>query len=246
MTATDGPARAGSCVPPRRRPRRRVHAGRDEGDRQEPAPDEVRAAGAHILLGNTYHLHFRPGAELIAESRRPPPLHGLGRPILTDSAVPGLLAARHRREGDDEGVTFRSVYDGAPARFSPELPSRRPGEAGLGHRHVPRRLPCGRVARRELERAVRLTTTWASRQREAPRRRASSCSGSPRAAPTASSAPLDRGDHGARLRRLRARRPLGRRAAAEMMRRGRVGGAAAARRQAALLHGDRRPEGSST
>ena len=84
-------------------------------------PDELRALGAAIVLGNSYHLHFRPGAELIAE------LGGLHRfmawdgPILTDSGGFQVFSLRHTILGvDDEGVTFRSVYDGEPARFMPE------------------------------------------------------------------------------------------------------------------------------
>src|SRR3954465_6152368 len=84
-------------------------------------PDEVRALGANILLGNTYHLHFRPGEDLIAE------LGGLHRfmawdgPILTDSGGFQVFSLRDTIAAvDDDGVTFRSVYDGAPARFTPE------------------------------------------------------------------------------------------------------------------------------
>src|SRR3954453_19422927 len=84
-------------------------------------PDEVRALGARIVLGNTYHLHFRPGDELIAE------LGGLHRfmawdgPILTDSGGFQVFSLRDTLLGvDDNGVTSRSVYDGAATRFTPE------------------------------------------------------------------------------------------------------------------------------
>src|SRR5215212_2372634 len=84
-------------------------------------PDEVRALGAHILLGNTYHLHFRPGDDLIAD------LGGLHRfmawdaPILTDSGGFQVFSLRDTLLAvDDDGVTFRSVYDGAATRFTPE------------------------------------------------------------------------------------------------------------------------------
>src|SRR3989440_4728493 len=85
-------------------------------------PDELRALGTSILLGNTYHLHFRPGEDVVAE------LGGLHRfmawdgPILTDSGGFQVFSLRDTIVAtDDEGVTFRSVYDGAPARFTPEL-----------------------------------------------------------------------------------------------------------------------------
>jgi len=84
-------------------------------------PDEVRALGAEIVLGNTYHLHFRPGEDLIAE------LGGLHEfmqwegPILTDSGGYQVFSLRDTiTRVDDEGVTFRSVYDGAAERFTPE------------------------------------------------------------------------------------------------------------------------------
>src|SRR5436309_4119111 len=85
-------------------------------------PEEVRGLGAQIILGNTYHLHFRPGSELIAE------LGGLHRfmawdgPILTDSGGFQVFSLRDTiSRVDDDGVTFRSVYDGRATRFTPEL-----------------------------------------------------------------------------------------------------------------------------
>ena len=84
-------------------------------------PEELRALGTPILLGNTYHLHFRPGEDVIAE------LGGLHRfmswdgPILTDSGGFQVFSLRDTIVAvDDDGVTFRSVYDGAAARFTPE------------------------------------------------------------------------------------------------------------------------------
>ena len=76
--------------------------------------------GTQILLGNTYHLHFRPGEELVAE------LGGLHRfmawdgPILTDSGGFQVFSLADTRTVDDDGVTFRSVYDGDLVRLRPE------------------------------------------------------------------------------------------------------------------------------
>ena len=79
-------------------------------------PAELRDLGAQIVLGNTYHLYFRPGAELIAD------LGGLHRfmawdgPILTDSGGFQVFSLRHTADRiDDDGVTFQSVYDGSRA-----------------------------------------------------------------------------------------------------------------------------------
>jgi len=131
-------------------------------------PDEVRDLGAHILLGNTYHLFFRPGDELIAE------LGGLHRfmawdgPILTDSGGFQVFSLRDTLLAvDDEGVTFRNVYDGSATRFTPELAARVQRNLGsdiaMCLDHVP---PAG-VPARELADAVRRTSDWARRQRDA-------------------------------------------------------------------------------
>ncbi len=85
-------------------------------------PDELRAVGATIVLGNTYHLHFRPGEDLIAELGGLHRFMGWDGPILTDSGGFQVFSLRDTLlEADDDGVTFRSVYDGSPERFTPEL-----------------------------------------------------------------------------------------------------------------------------
>ncbi len=133
-------------------------------------PDEVRDLGAQILLGNTYHLHFRPGDELIAE------LGGLHRfmawdgPILTDSGGFQVFSLRDTiARVDDEGVTFRNVYDGAEARFTPELAAGIQVNLGSDIAMCLDQVPAAGVPRGKLEEAVRRTTDWAQRQRHAPR-----------------------------------------------------------------------------
>ncbi len=133
-------------------------------------PDEVRSLGASILLGNTYHLHFRPGEDVVEELGGLHRFMGWDGPILTDSGGFQVFSLRDTLlRTDDDGVTFRSVYDGAAARFTPELAAeiqRRLGsDVAMCLDHVP---PAG-VTRRELEDAVRRTTLWAERQRHAPR-----------------------------------------------------------------------------
>jgi queuine tRNA-ribosyltransferase len=133
-------------------------------------PDELRGLGAEILLCNTYHLHFRPGADLIAG------LGGLHRfmawdgPILTDSGGFQVFSLRHTiLRQDDEGVVFRSVYDGDEARFTPELAARIQAQLGSDVAMCLDVVPPPGTPRRELEEAVRRTTLWARRQREAER-----------------------------------------------------------------------------
>jgi queuine tRNA-ribosyltransferase len=133
-------------------------------------PGEVRSLGAEILLGNSYHLHFRPGDELIAE------LGGLHRfmawdgPILTDSGGFQVFSLRDTIAAvDDDGVTFRSVYDGSLARFTPELAARIQTNLGSDIAMCLDEVPEAGVPRKRLEDAVRRTTAWARHQRDAPR-----------------------------------------------------------------------------
>jgi queuine tRNA-ribosyltransferase len=171
LTATDGDARAGV-----------LHTA--HGDVPTPAfmpvgtkgtvksvdPDELRALGTHILLGNAYHLHFRPGDELIAELGGLHAFMTWNGPILTDSGGFQVFSLRDTLLAtDDDGVTFRSVYDGRPERFTPELAARIQGNLGSD---VAMCLdicrPAG-VPHAELAEAVRRTTLWAHRQRDLPR-----------------------------------------------------------------------------
>jgi queuine tRNA-ribosyltransferase len=171
VTATDGAARAGVL--------RTAH-----GEVRTPAfmpvgtkasvktlhPDEVRELGADILLGNTYHLHFRPGDDVIAELGGLHEFMGWDGPILTDSGgfqvfslLDTILAA------DDDGVTFRSVYDGSPARFTPESVAAIQANLGSDIAMCLDVCPPAGVPREQLDAAVRRTSHWAERQRAAPR-----------------------------------------------------------------------------
>jgi queuine tRNA-ribosyltransferase len=171
VTATDGAARAGVL--------RTAH-----GDVPTPAfmpvgtkatvksldPVRLRELGTTILLGNTYHLHFRPGAELIEELGGLHRFMGWDGPILTDSGGFQVFSLRDTVvAADDEGVTFRSVYDGEAARFTPELAAdiqRRLGSDIAMCLDIC--LPAGATAL-ELEQAAVRTTRWAQRQLAAPR-----------------------------------------------------------------------------
>jgi queuine tRNA-ribosyltransferase len=133
-------------------------------------PDELRALGAEIVLANTYHLHFRPGEELIAELGGLHGFMGWDGPILTDSGGFQVFSLRDTLlETDDEGVTFRSVYDGRPERFTPELAARVQELLGSDVAMCLDICPPAGVPRVELEEAVRRTTLWAERQRDLPR-----------------------------------------------------------------------------
>src|SRR5918997_1408703 len=171
VTATDGAARAGVLTT--------AH-----GEVPTPAfmpvgtkaavktlhPDEVRNLGAAILLGNTYHLHFRPGDGLVSELGGLHAFMGWDGPILTDSGGFQVFSLRDTLlAADDDGVTFRSVYDGASARLTPELAARIQRNLGSDVAMCLDICPPAGVPTGELEEAVRRTSLWAERQRAAER-----------------------------------------------------------------------------
>ncbi len=83
-------------------------------------PDDLREAGASIILANTYHLYLRPGHERIARLGGLHEFMAWDRPILTDSGGFQVVSLGDLRVVDEEGVTFRSHLDGSIHRFSPE------------------------------------------------------------------------------------------------------------------------------
>jgi len=133
-------------------------------------PDEVGALGAEVVLGNTYHLHFRPGEGAVEALGGLHSFSGWSGPILTDSGGFQVFSLRDTiRDLDEGGVTFRSVYDGTDERFTPA------GVAEIQRRLGSDIAMCLDVCRSadasigDLERAVALTTKWAQQQVDAPR-----------------------------------------------------------------------------
>ncbi len=126
-------------------------------------PEQVRAMGADILLGNTYHLMLRPGAERV---NRLGGLHEFMRwphPILTDSGGFQVMSLSGLRKLDETGVTFKSHLDGTKHHLTPE----RSVEIQnlLGSDIVMQLDECIRLPapREEAERAMRLSVRWAER-----------------------------------------------------------------------------------
>ncbi|MGZ8694445.1 MAG: tRNA guanosine(34) transglycosylase Tgt, partial [Gaiellaceae bacterium] len=133
-------------------------------------PDELRAIGAPIVLANTYHLVFRPGTDVVEELGGLHAFMGWDGPILTDSGGFQVFSLRHTiLAADDRGVTFRSVYDGSPARFTPEGVAGAQRALGSDIAMCLDVCPPAGAPRGEVDAAVARTTTWARRQREAPR-----------------------------------------------------------------------------
>ncbi|MEA2947109.1 MAG: queuine tRNA-ribosyltransferase [Alphaproteobacteria bacterium] len=131
------------------------------------APEAVRASGADILLGNTYHLMLRPGAERIAA------LGGLHRfmnwphAILTDSGGFQVMSLSELRKVEQKGVTFRSHLDGAMVELSPERAIEIQNLLGADiamQLDECLKLP---APHGELERAMRLSLAWAERSKRA-------------------------------------------------------------------------------
>src|SRR5215218_9217345 len=83
-------------------------------------PEEVRASGAGIVLGNTYHLMLRPGAERVAKLGGLHKFMGWDRPILTDSGGYQVMSLSELTKVTEEGVSFASHLDGSRHMLSPE------------------------------------------------------------------------------------------------------------------------------
>jgi queuine tRNA-ribosyltransferase len=131
-------------------------------------PDEVRKTGAEILLGNTYHLMLRPGAERIAALGGLHRFLNWPRPILTDSGGFQVMSLSELRTIDEaKGVVFRSHIDGAMVELSPERAIEI--QSLLGADIVMQLDECIKLPNTpaELERAMHLSLAWADRCKRA-------------------------------------------------------------------------------
>ena len=119
--ATDGKARTGEIA--MRRGTIRTPAFMPVGTAatvKAMKPDDVRAAGADIILGNTYHLMLRPTAERVARLGGLHHFMGWDRPILTDSGGYQVMSLSELTKRDENGVEFKSHLDGTRHLMSPE------------------------------------------------------------------------------------------------------------------------------
>src|SRR5213596_1192058 len=133
-------------------------------------PDQLRDLNVEILLCNSYHLFLRPGHEIVARLGGLHRFMGWDRPILTDSGGFQVFSLRDTiARVDDDGVTFNNVYDGTATRFTPELAAEIQLNLGSDIAMCLDQVPAAGISRRALEDAVRRTTEWARRQRDAPR-----------------------------------------------------------------------------
>ena len=135
---------------------------------------EVRDAGADIVLGNTYHLMLRPGAERIAALGGLQQFTGWNGPMLTDSGGFQVMSLADLRKVNEKAVTFRSHIDGAKVELSPERSIE--VQRLLGSDIAMQMDECVRLPaeRADIERAMQLSLRWAralqARVRERARR----------------------------------------------------------------------------
>ena len=121
ISATEGAARTGAIT--MRRGTIRTPAFMPVGTAatvKAMKPEGVRASGADILLGNTYHLMLRPGAERVARLGGLHEFMNWDRPILTDSGGYQVMSLSDLTKVSDEGVSFKSHLDGSRHMLSPE------------------------------------------------------------------------------------------------------------------------------
>src|ERR687884_1027600 len=121
VTKTDGAARTGEIGMPRgvTRTPAFMPVG-TAGTVKAMYPDQVKALGADIVLGNTYHLMLRPGAERVAQLGGLQAFMNWPYPILTDSGGFQVMSLAQLRKVDESGVTFQSHIDGSTHVLTPE------------------------------------------------------------------------------------------------------------------------------
>ena len=130
-------------------------------------PDDVRAAGADIVLANTYHLMLRPGAERVAALGGLHPFMRWPHPVITDSGGFQVMSLAVLRRVTEAGVTFRSHLDGATVELTPERAVE--VQILLGADIAMQLDECVKLPAdtQEIERAMQLSLRWAERCKRA-------------------------------------------------------------------------------
>ncbi len=168
IRGTDGAARTGAIHTPR-------------GDINTPAfmpvgtaatvkamlPQSVRQTGADILLGNTYHLMLRPGAERIGRLGGLHKFMDWERPILTDSGGFQVMSLSKLRKVSEEGVRFQSHIDGHTEFLSPERAMEIQRLLGSDIQMVLDECPAFGASEAEIETSLALSMRWAGRSKAA-------------------------------------------------------------------------------
>ncbi len=168
LKSTDGAARRGEFSTPHGRVQTPAFMPvGTQGTVKGILPEAVRETGAEIVLGNTYHLMLRPGAERIAELGGLHSFMNWPQPILTDSGGFQVMSLSQLRKIDEKGVSFRSHLDGAMVELSPERAIEI--QALLGADISMQLDECLKLPapRDDIERAMKLSLRWAERSKRA-------------------------------------------------------------------------------
>ena len=130
------------------------------------SPDELRALGAKIILGNTYHLHVRPGEKVIEEMGGLHRFMGWDRSILTDSGGFQVFSLAKLRRITEEGVHFQNHLDGTPTFIGPETSMQIQRDLGSDVVMAFDECPPFPCTYEEAAKSLDLTTRWERRSRE--------------------------------------------------------------------------------
>lgn len=134
-------------------------------------PEDLRDAGAQIILANTYHLYLRPGHRLVEELGGLHRFMSWDRPILTDSGGFQVYSLTELRKITEEGVKFRSHIDGSMHLLTPELSIKVQEALGADIIMCFDECPPADAGREYVERSLAMTTRWAQRSKDAHTRR---------------------------------------------------------------------------
>lgn len=126
-------------------------------------PDQLHDLNSQVVLANTYHLSMRPGADLLAEAGGVHKFMNYDGPMLTDSGGFQIFSLADTVKLDDDGVNFRSIYDGAKIRWTPEDNMDIQQKIGADIVMQLDQCPPYPATRGFVERAVDLSSAWAKR-----------------------------------------------------------------------------------
>ncbi len=126
-------------------------------------PEQVKGAGAHIILSNTYHLHLQPGESIVQEAGGLHKFMNWNGPILTDSGGFQVFSLSEMRTIDDSGVSFKSPRDGSIIDFTPEKSIQIQNDLGADIIMAFDECPPYPASREAVAKAVKRTTTWMAR-----------------------------------------------------------------------------------
>ncbi|MCD8316565.1 MAG: tRNA guanosine(34) transglycosylase Tgt [Eggerthellaceae bacterium] len=126
-------------------------------------PEQLKDIGAQVVLANTYHLSQRPGPEIIEKAGSIQKFMGYDGPMLTDSGGFQVFSLEDTRTLDEEGVKFRSIYDGTIISWTPEENMRIQQMIGADIAMQLDQCPPYPATKEYVARAVDLSSAWAKR-----------------------------------------------------------------------------------